>query len=208
MYSLLNKNKKDFELIFYVPDDQVERKAKELVYTIFNRTIYEKYKDLLYMLFKEISNYYSSMNVIYVISGQHENETKVSMLLNERFLGYAREKLRLKNIFISFSLLPDEQKIEVKVFNNKSIPKEHERRIRTLFQKFQETPNTSEFSDYPHTPEIYFSMVCRYVTAMNVDLKYLRFSNKEETSYVKLELPLSNSYVSEREMYKKVNSRK
>lgn len=189
-------------IMFFVPEDNVERIVNSKIMELVTPKLGKEKADYLYICTKEILNYITAVNILRM-TGINEINGKTSILLNDSYLSYVKEKAKAKKAYIEVVILNKGDGIVIEIYNTYLLPREHEEKIRNLLKKLSSGEDfgislysTTEYNFLASIVTIWFIL-----KDIGVEGKYFRIGNIGDRSFVRIEVPFSENYKSVRESF-------
>lgn len=187
-------------IIFFVPDDSVEKVINSKVMEVIAPELGKDSADYVYLCIKEIVNYLTAINVV-SIAGVGKINDRTSLLFNDSYLGYFRERAKAKRSFVEVDIISRDGGVIVEIYNSFKLPEDHETKIRDLLRKLSsgekfEIPLTN-YSGYDFLLSI---MTVWYILKeIGIENKFFRIGNVGNRTVVRIEIPFSENYKSVRD---------
>ncbi len=196
------EEKEDFKrILFFVPDDSVERVINLKVMETVGYTLGKEKADYVYLCIKEVLNYITALSIINIL-GAKVIDDRISLLFNDSYLRYVKDKAKAKRAFIEINFLKRDSGIVIEVFNSYALPREHEEKIRALLNELS-SGKEFEISFYNDRKYDFLSsiVVIWYILKeIGVRNEFFRIGNVNGKSFVRIEIPFSENYRSVREI--------
>ncbi len=187
-------------IIFFVPDDSVEKVINSKVMEVIEPKLGKDKADYVYLCVKEIVNYLTALNVIN-ITGVSRIDEKTSLLLSDSYLGYVRDKAKAKKSFVGIDIIKRNDGVVIEVHNSYRLPENHEKRIRDLLKNLSLGKQFEvSLSSYKGYDFIFSIMTVWYILKeIGIENKFFRIGNVGNRTVVRIEIPFSENYKSVRD---------
>lgn len=200
MEYILEEKKEKKSVVFFAPDDNVEKVINNAIFSVFSDRLGKEKGDEIYLCVKEIVNYFTAINVLRLTNGSVNFDPRVRLLFNDSYLSYFKDKAKAKGKFIEVEIIERNGGVVVEIINSDPIPLDHEKKVRELLRKlsFGEEFNFSLTDDNYNFLYSIFT-VWSILKDLGIDRKYFRLGNVEGKAIVRIEIPFSENYVSVRD---------
>jgi len=204
MNYLISENDNVKKITFFVPDDPTRRVIKEKISNVLG-IIGEEKSNSLYICIKELINYLTAVNILKLTAKFVNFDSKLSLLLNESYLTYFRERFKASGKAIAIVIKNVNDGVIIEIINSEPIPEEHEREIRAILRDLS---SGKEFSlslsgeSYNFVSSIVMTWLI--LRDMGVDTSLFRIGNRDNKTFIRIEIPLSQSYISVRKSFERV----
>jgi len=204
MNYLISENDNVKKITFFVPDDPTKRVIKEKISNVLG-IIGEEKSNSLYICIKELINYLTAVNILKLTAKFVNFDSKLSLLLNESYLTYFRERFKASGKAIAIVIKNVNDGVIIEIINSEPIPEEHEREIRAILRDLS---SGKEFSlslsgeGYNFVSSIVMTWLI--LRDMGVDPSLFRIGNRDNKTFIRIEIPLSQSYISVRKAFERV----
>ncbi len=196
MNYLISENENVKKITFFVPDDPTRRVIKEKIFNVL-RMIGEEKSNSLYLCVKELINYLTAVNLLKLTAKSVNFDSKLSLLLNESYLTYFRERFKASGKAVEIVIKSVGDGVIIEIINSEPIPEEHEKEIRAILRDLSSGKEFSlSLSDERYNFISSIIMTWLILKDIGIDPSLFRIGNINNRTFIRIEIPLSESYVS------------
>lgn len=208
------EKQKKYEMQFYVIDESIERQVELVLTIIFQKYSKTEFAGVLFTCLKELLINAAKANlkrVFFENSGMdidNENQYITGMmkfkdqLIEAAFYKY-QEVLIKRNYWIKLSFEYNDKGVKVEVSNNSHITEIEDKRLREKLKKAMQYEDIAQFyleqGDEIEGAGMGIALVVMLMKGLNIDPGLFRIgSPQEENTVIRIEIPMSEGFVSVR----------
>jgi hypothetical protein len=195
MNYVISENENIKKITFFVPDEPTKRVLKEKIAEVFTGISEEKVSSI-YLCLKELINYLTAINLMKMTTNTSVFDNKLSLLLNESYLNYSRERFRASGKSISVVMRNVKDGIVIEIYNSEPIPEDHEKEIRkTLRDLSLGNQFALSLSDQNYNFLASIVMTWLMLKDIGIEPSLFRIGNRDKKTFIRIEVPLNENYL-------------